>query len=517
MNYKVLYRKYRPDSFENVVGQDYIITILKNSIINKTISHAYLFSGSRGTGKTSTAKILAKAVNCLNPENGSPCGKCEFCLNFKDNPDIVEIDAASNRGVNEVRTIIDNVKYTPTNGKYKVYIVDEAHMLTDEAFNALLLTLEEPPAHVIFILATTNVESIPITILSRCQRFDFQKIKIEEIEKEINNICQKESIKITSEAVSEIAYLSEGGMRDALSLLDQLSKNGSEITLDLIENEIKTVSQRTIKKLIDTIENNDIEQFLIKYKELENRAVNYKNLVKNIIDYISKKALQIKKTGKIHHLTFEDCKNLILELSDSLLKISINVNSFTILEMILLKYFDNNIIKDEKIIKEEIVQQNANAEEKDLNINNDELKKIRINNCFVNAKKSSLEIAKKELTNILDDDKIEGKIRTLLSDSTVVASSETNLILTCFNSHNVNNANKELLNIEKLFAKIVQKKYKMIFLTNEEWNLEKEKYIKNIKNNVKYEYINENLDNENVKEDLPKINEVFDVSKVEII
>jgi len=225
MKYKVLYRKYRPTNFENIVGQDYIIKTLKNSIINDNISHAYIFSGPRGTGKTSTAKVFSKAINCINKNNGSPCEKCEFCTNFTENPDIIEIDAASNNGVDEIRNLIDNIKLTPTNGKYKVYIIDEVHMLTTSAFNALLLTLEEPPSHAIFILATTNIENVPITILSRCQRFDFQKISIDSLVDKLQEICKKENIEIEEDALYEIAYLSEGGLRDALSLLDQLSKN----------------------------------------------------------------------------------------------------------------------------------------------------------------------------------------------------------------------------------------------------------------------------------------------------
>ena len=183
MNYKVLYRKYRPDKFENIIGQDYSIQMLKNSIIHNKISHAYLFTGPRGTGKTSTAKVFAKTINCLNPVNGEACGKCAACLAFSTSPDIIEIDAASNNGVDDIRELINNVKIAPSEGKYKIYIIDEVHMMTTSAFNALLLTLEEPPAHAVFIMATTNVENVPITILSRCQRFNFQKISLENLKK----------------------------------------------------------------------------------------------------------------------------------------------------------------------------------------------------------------------------------------------------------------------------------------------------------------------------------------------
>ena len=181
MNYKVLYRKYRPNNFDNIVGQEYIVKTLKNSIKSNKISHAYIFSGPRGTGKTSTAKVFAKTINCLNSVDGNSCDKCSKCLEFNDNPDVIEIDAASNNGVNEIRELKNNITVLPTNSKYKIYIIDEFHMITTEAFNALLKTLEEPPSHVIFIMATTDIQKVPITILSRCQRFDFKKLTVDDI------------------------------------------------------------------------------------------------------------------------------------------------------------------------------------------------------------------------------------------------------------------------------------------------------------------------------------------------
>ena len=195
MDYKVLYRKYRPKDFSNIIGQDYMVSILKNSINNHKISHAYIFSGPRGTGKTSTAKVFARAINCLNPTENGPCNECEVCTNI-ENTDIIEIDAASNNGVDEIRELINNIKLAPAYSKYKVYIIDEVHMLSASAFNALLLTLEEPPKNVVFILATTNIEAVPITILSRCQRFDFRKISKEAIVERLKVITGIEKIAI---------------------------------------------------------------------------------------------------------------------------------------------------------------------------------------------------------------------------------------------------------------------------------------------------------------------------------
>ncbi len=224
VSYLALYRKYRPISFEDFVGQVEISNIIKNEILNDKISHAYLFSGPRGTGKTSTAKIIARMINCNNlNENGVPCGKCDSCLNFNNNSDVVEIDAASNNGVDEIRELRDKVNLVPTYGKYKIYIIDEVHMLTTQAFNALLKTLEEPPAHVIFILATTEFHKIPVTVVSRCQKFQFLKFSIDDIVVKLRQIASNESIAVDDDILLEIARLSDGGLRDAINMLDQLS------------------------------------------------------------------------------------------------------------------------------------------------------------------------------------------------------------------------------------------------------------------------------------------------------
>ena len=501
MKYKVLYRKYRPDNFDDIVGQEYIIKTLKNSIINGNISHAYIFSGPRGTGKTTTAKVFSKAINCLNPHNGSPCGECEFCKNFHDNPDIIEIDAASNNGVDEIRELIENVKLTPTNGKYKVYIIDEVHMLSTSAFNALLLTLEEPPAHSIFILATTNIENVPITILSRCQRYDFQKIKIDDIIDRLKYICELEKIDVDEGALTEIAYLSEGGMRDALSLLDQLSKSNQKITLELIEKQIKTISQKNIDELLTSIEDNNVEKCLNLINEYRIRAVDYKTLIKKIIEVSSQKAKNIKISGIIKRLGFNDYKNLILKLADSLNKININVDSYTILEMIILDFFEsssnlvnNQSIKEEspkveiKKGKEEV--EDEKSEEIVDNNSIEDLINIRINNCFVDAQKKYLEEAKEEIANFISTE-VEGKVKSILIDSNVVAASSKNLIIVCNNIHNVETANKMVKEIEDGLNKEFNKMYKIIFISNERWLQEKEKYIENLKTKTVYKYIEE--------------------------
>lgn len=235
--YQVLYRKWRPKTFDDVSGQEHITTTLVNELKSGRINHAYLFTGSRGTGKTTCAKILAKAVNCLSPEKGNPCGKCENCIAAEDGSfqDIVEMDAASNRRIDDIRSVIDGAVFTPAKGKYKVYIIDEVHMLTQEAFNALLKTLEEPPSHVIFILATTEVHKLPATIISRCQRFDFHRINPHVIKDRLKYVVEQEGCSITDDAALLIAAIADGALRDALSLTDRcIGLGGGEITLSVV-------------------------------------------------------------------------------------------------------------------------------------------------------------------------------------------------------------------------------------------------------------------------------------------
>ena len=236
--YQVLYRKWRPQKFDDVSGQPQVTRTLKNELKSGRINHAYLFTGSRGTGKTTCAKILAKAVNCLDLQNGDPCGKCENCKGIDDGSilDVVEMDAASNRGIDDIRNVIDEAQFRPARGKYRVYIIDEVHMLTDQAFNALLKTLEEPPEHVIFILATTEVHKLPSTILSRCQRFDFNRISPEDIKNRLKFVAENENASIDDDAAMLIAAISDGAMRDALSLMDRCLGNNTNITTEVVRN-----------------------------------------------------------------------------------------------------------------------------------------------------------------------------------------------------------------------------------------------------------------------------------------
>lgn len=260
MNYLVTARKWRPQLFDDVIGQEHITTTLKNAIVNNRIAHAYLFAGPRGCGKTTTARILAKSLNCLNPINGEPCNKCEMCQSFSNSQtmDIIEIDGASNRRIEEIRTLRESVKYAPTRGKYKIYIIDEVHMLTTESFNALLKTLEEPPEHTLFIFATTDVHKVPLTIISRCQRFDFRRIELNAIKKLLKEIAVAEGIEIDDIALTLIAKKADGALRDAQSLFDQIiSFSGNHVDNTVISKMLNLIDEEIYFSISESILNKD--------------------------------------------------------------------------------------------------------------------------------------------------------------------------------------------------------------------------------------------------------------------
>ncbi|MGN0494391.1 MAG: DNA polymerase III subunit gamma/tau, partial [Acutalibacteraceae bacterium] len=284
MAYQALYRKYRPQTFSEVVGQEHITETLKNELAAGKTVHAYLFTGTRGTGKTSCAKILAKAVNCLSPEDGDPCLSCESCLSVAngENTDIVEIDAASNNSVDSIRELRDQVSFAPASSKYRVYIIDEVHMLTVSAFNALLKTLEEPPAHVIFILATTEVHKLPATILSRCQRFDFRRIEADRICERIQYIADKERLTVSDGAASLIAAAADGGMRDALSILDLCASAGKNIDEEMVEGVCGMAGGDYLIKLADFIKSRDAEGALMLIDRLYGNSVDMQRLLSEL-------------------------------------------------------------------------------------------------------------------------------------------------------------------------------------------------------------------------------------------
>jgi len=299
MNYTALYRKFRPKKFEDIVGQEHITRTLRNQMISNRVGHAYLFNGTRGTGKTSAAKILARAVNCLNPKDGEPCNECEICKAALSGAltDIVEMDAASNNSVDDIRIIRDEVNFLPTLAKYRVYIIDEVHMLSTGAFNALLKTLEEPPAHVKFILATTEPQKLPATILSRCQRFDFKKISDENIDKRLQYICDESKIEITKEALKIIAVLSEGAMRDALSILERcLQEGNNQINEELVKELVGIPKLEYISGITESIINYDVDNALKVVNEVLKQGKDISNLIWEIIKYF--KDILVYKTSQ---------------------------------------------------------------------------------------------------------------------------------------------------------------------------------------------------------------------------
>ncbi len=283
--YQALYRKWRPRVFEDVVGLPHVTQTLRNEIMNGRVAHAYLFTGSRGTGKTTCARILAKAVNCENPQHGDPCGECASCRRIEDGAslDITEIDAASNNGVDSIRDLREETNFTPAELKYRVYIIDEVHMLTTQAFNALLKTLEEPPAHVIFVLATTEVNKLPATILSRCQRFDFHRIPMEAIRDRVQYIAREEAIPLTQEAAELIARVSDGGMRDALSLLDQCAATQGEITAEVAAGVAGLASKEYLLALSRHILAHETQQAVALVDELYAQSCDMDQLTSELI------------------------------------------------------------------------------------------------------------------------------------------------------------------------------------------------------------------------------------------
>ena len=312
MGYTALYRKFRPLNFSEMVGQEHITRTLKNQIIANRVGHAYLFNGGRGTGKTSAAKILARAINCLNPKDGEPCNECEICKGAISGSltDIVEMDAASNNSVEDIRSIREEVNFLPTKAKYRVYIIDEVHMLSTGAFNALLKTLEEPPEHVKFVLATTEPQKLPATILSRCQRFDFKRISNTDIIKRLEIVCKESNIEITKEALNIIATLSEGAMRDALSILERCIQDGeNKIDEDKIKDLVGIPKMVFIHEIVDSIIKYDVDNALMTVNKVLEDGKDISNLLWEIIKYI-KDILLYKATNKVELYSEEEQKKL---------------------------------------------------------------------------------------------------------------------------------------------------------------------------------------------------------------
>ena len=490
MEYQALYRKYRPKNLDEVSGQKVTLKILKNSIENNKIAHAYLFYGPRGTGKTSVAKILARVVNCENEKDGIQCEKCSMCKisSEKECVDIIEIDAASNNGVEEIRDLKSKVSFVPSELKYKVYIIDEVHMLSMGAFNALLKTLEEPPSYVIFILATTELRKVPSTIISRCQTLEFKRLSENEIVSKLEEIAKKEKIKISTDALAEIARCSNGGLRDSIGLLEKTSNyKNDELTIDDVRFVSNNISTEELENLITIIKDNKIKETITKIDEYNENGVDLSKIVSDLVLYETNKMIKEQKYEK------ENC-TIVNKLNELLTNIKISEYPKIELETTLINIMIENEnksnnessitpvvtkVEENKDINKEQVKEEIDEEKKKEIDSKKSMKEIRIGNTISQANKENISKIR-DNWNKLDDlafDKKYGNIARLLSsDTEPVAASDKYIVLTTKMSGLSEEINNDLVNVEKIIEIVFNNKYKSICVTETEWKKYREEY-----------------------------------------
>jgi len=534
MSYQALYRKYRPSTLNDVIGQDVVIQILKNALLNNKVCHAYMFSGPRGIGKTSIAKLLAKAVNCTNLEDGDACGKCENCVSINEGscPDIIEIDAASNNGVDEIREIKNKVNLVPNQLKYKVYIIDEVHMLSIGAFNALLKTLEEPPEHVIFILATTDLHKVPTTIISRCQCFEFHRISNVNIVNRLKYICEAENIRIEDNVLEMIANLSDGGLRDAVGMLDKLNAySNSSITIDDFEKVNGIVSKEQKIQFLNYIQASDISNTINFLDSIYDNGKDFVLFVQDLL-YLCKDLIINYYINNDSQYDSNFLISFSILLNDLLKEIKFSSDIKTIVEIYFLNYMNKNanIQNNEKIeAKSDISipkssEDTKNTEKIDINDNNSHLEskiisreiisddnlvqngKINdmiVNNCFARADKNEKRMFESKWNSLNDYalDSEYGAAACFISDGKIRAVGFGEVILSFNYESMINRGFSMILKIQKLLEKIYQKHYDVALLTDDEWDQEKEKYIQNMNNHVPYQYVA--IDRDSDKDTLP--------------
>lgn len=536
--YQALYRKYRPKNFNEMIGQDVIVKTLQNAISRNKISHAYLFTGPRGTGKTSTAKIFAKTINCERPENGIPCEKCVCCtqINNQQNVDIIEIDAASNNGVDEIRELKNKVNLVPSISKYKVYIIDEVHMLSTSAFNALLKTLEEPPSHVIFILATTDPHKVLPTILSRCQRYDFKKVSESKIYDRLKYVCEQEKITIDDSALKEISRLANGGLRDALSILDQVAAYSNDtITEKNVHDVNGTITQNDLKRMILSLTNDDLLNIFNIIDDYDNSGKNFVKLIEEIILFY-KNILLMKKIPNyfdnnyselynefINVYTEEQLIDILNELNSNVSVIKNDSNSRLIFELAIIKIInikknsqkfnkqlDNNETislntknkknenSDVELKKERETKEKIISPEIENQIN--QLQDIRINNTLSKLNKKIIIEYKEKFKSLnfklLDPE--NGEIISMILDGELKAASEEYLLFVLKTDNITKLFNLSIPKIEQFLNNEYSTKFKVIGVEQNKWN-----YIKNQFNNKtkKFEYTNELINYEDIFKD----------------
>lgn len=535
MNYQALYRMYRPQSFDDVVGQEHVTKTLRNAISKGKQSHAYIFSGPRGTGKTSIAKVFAKAINCTNSSDGEPCNECAICKGITQgtNSDVIEIDAASNNGVDEIRNIRDKVKYAPSESKYKIYIIDEVHMLTTGAFNALLKTLEEPPAHAIFILATTEPHKIPPTIISRAQRFDFKAISSNQIVDRLKYVADSQSLPYDDEALEFIAKASEGGMRDALSIMDQAIAFGDEhLTLQDALNVTGSVDEASLNELFKDIVEGDVKESFNRYHQFVTEGKEVNRLINDMIYFVrdtimNKTSNQDVEYDALIHFDLDTLYRMIDIINDTLVSIRFSVNQSVHFEVLLVKLAEMIKAKPETV-------QNVATTQVATEPNNDvllqrmeqleqELKTLksqgvattgqtqqpkkpvrsqqRSKNAFSmqqiakvldKANKDDIKLLKNHWQEVIDHAKNNDKksLVSLLQNSEPVAASEDHVLVKFeeeIHCEIVNKDDEKRNNIESVVCNIVNKTVKVVGVPSDQWLRVRAEYLQNRKQDQHHE------------------------------
>ena len=520
MKYQALYRKYRPKTFDDVYGQQIVVQTLKNVIKNNKLTHAYLFVGPRGTGKTSIAKIFAKTINCLHPEDGLSCEKCDICIsnNSNENVDIIEMDAASNNGVDEIREIRNHITLLPTVSKYKIYIIDEVHMLTTGAFNALLKTLEEPPEHIIFILATTEPHKIPLTIMSRCQSFEFKPIPVATIKERLKYICAQENINIDDKSLNLIAEESNGGLRDAVSMLDQLNAYADgNIKYEDVLLLNGRINDDEIEKFMTEMVNDDLNSVFTKIESWQEEGKNFIYICEDFIRFLRNELIKFKLENSSNIVSLIG-ENKTIEVIMILNKISNDMKISKDKKVL----FDVTIINITNILKNKQTFENTAYESKNIKIENktpekveikeekpqtvevsiketkdytlyDELMNIRINNTLGIADKTSKIEYENAVENLKNDisDLNKLKIINLLDDTKITAGSKDGIIFTTDSDNILHDLYDNMELLEESMESLLGKKVKVCILLDELWNKKRIIYVEKIKNKEKIDIINE--------------------------